>query len=208
MATINPVPTFSASAGLLVIRAAYPNGTDTQNAPSPSRAPIGNFSTLLQDSQSLLLPRTHLEVPRGQGAGESEYWDMGCGCVKTRTLTATETRYSTKVLHPKTTITLEPIPTPQPTGLSPTGDSGDNGTRTTTGRGDTGLAVVQGSFAALFLGVSGGCLQKRSGVLVCTSSSLCVRQHMTVSGGTDDVTPRIACQAIHRSTRRLDWPPM
>lgn len=170
MATINPVPTFSASAGLLVIRAAYPNDTDTQNSPASSRAAIQNYSSLSQDNRGIL-PRMHPLDARGQMHGESEYWDTGCGCVRTRTLTATTTRYSTTVLHPKTTITPEPTSAVQPTGPSHTGGSGGSDNRTATGRGDTGLAVVQGSFAALFLGVSGGCLQRRSGVLVCTSSS-------------------------------------
>ena len=158
VATIYPVPTFSANAGLLKVTASYPNSTDAVNLDAPIRR------TTFEAEAARLQARGNPDH-----SIEQEYWDVGCGCMQTVTRSRIKTMYSTKTLHRSTaqpTATADQIGAPQTT--APSGGTSNS----TTGRGDTGVAVEQGSFAALYLGISGGCLQRRSGVLVCTASSL------------------------------------
>lgn len=99
----------------------------------------------------------------------SEVWDLSCQCMRTVTQTVFSTKYSTKTQH--RTVTVEPATSTTSSSLpQPTSDgSGDS----STAKG-SGIQVQPGNFAGMWLGLSGGCLQRRSGVLVCTSSSLCV----------------------------------
>lgn len=161
MATIYPVPTFNASGGLIRVTASYPNSTDAVNSANPIR------QTTFEEEAARLQARGHDDID------EQEYWDLGCGCMQTVTRTRVETLYSTTTIKRASTTLSEPPSSTDTEGPQTTAPSGST-TNSTTGQGDTGIAVEQGSFAALYLGVSGGCLQRRSGVLVCTGSTLYV----------------------------------
>ena len=157
IATIYPVPTFNANGGLIRVTASYPNSTDAVNLDAPIRR------TSFEEEAAIL-------QPRGQHNNEQEYWDAGCGCIQTVTRTRVKTIYSTETVR-RSTPALPTVTSDQPAQPETTAPSGGT-SNSPAGRGDTGIAVEQGSFAALYLGVSGGCLQRRSGVLVCTASSL------------------------------------
>ncbi|KAK9899338.1 hypothetical protein P389DRAFT_47334 [Cystobasidium minutum MCA 4210] len=156
VAALNPVPVFSSSKGLLAVTAFYPNST-TNTANDGFNE---DTSTIPRQTVS---KRGHAHYDEDEG----HEWDDECACYTSSskpTSTArpkTRTRYSTTVYSTTTAVGLVTI-TPRPTAwpASPDGETEAQN-----------LEIDPGAFAALYLGVSGACLQRRSGVLVCTSST-------------------------------------
>lgn len=153
---IYPVPQWNASGGLFEIRAELNASLARRSIPMHEQYEPGDI---------YLHPRGRHDILTSV-AQVVQQWDEECGCFRSFTSTIVVTQHATRTVRPTVTLTSSQTgPTsiiePQPNTTVPAA-SGLN----TTAR------VVSGSFAGLWLGVLGGCLQKRSGLLVCTSSSL------------------------------------
>ncbi|KAL7010304.1 hypothetical protein EMMF5_000325 [Cystobasidiomycetes sp. EMM_F5] len=92
----------------------------------------------------------------------TEYWDDNCGCMATKTAVYFTTLRTTRTLRPTVTLPTNRPPASTPTGVS--GSSADSDY-------DKSNNPDAGDFVGLWLGVMGGCLQRQSGVLVCTGSA-------------------------------------
>lgn len=150
---MNPVPVFSSSRGLLAVTAYYPN--------SSTNAAVDGFN----ENTSTIPRRTVTKRGHYHDDDEEERFDDDCGCYITRKKPSPtkkpKNEYAT-IPYSTTTevglVTMTPRPTRTPN--RPQDEEAQS------------LEVDPGAFAALFLGISGACLQRRSGVLVCTSNSL------------------------------------
>lgn len=176
VATINPVPAFSSSKGLLAVEAYYPNSTASDGEESRDGDGVNQKSSILP--RIVLSERGHEEGDRQYNHAKSAaYWDQACACYKSRQATTRpSTRYASTTfttttatglitITPSNRPTLQPRPTSRP---DPGGENDDGGGQAESQE----IEVNPGDFAALYLGITGACLQRRSGVLVCTSNSL------------------------------------
>ena len=155
-----PVPQFSRTAGLLALTASR-NGTAVRMKRSLN---LWSNTTGLPVYGPSLQPRK--EVTR---TTDSKYWDDECQCyAKTRIRYTTE--YQTRTT--KATLTLPDAPTQvQHSTPSASATLGFPGVTPTQTPAMNVSNPDQGDFVGLWLGVMGGCMQRKSGVLVCTSAS-------------------------------------
>lgn len=183
------MPVFKNSQGLLRVVAAYPNITDHINGVKSKPKLKRDLLHSVPIFDSLQMEKRTKFV--------TEYWDEGCACLLTVTSTIVHTDKTIKTRHHTTTIDSKPTHHASNNALiQHRGNTRSYGTTTyttTTATGyitpkphtntrpnppdPTGVSAINvdaGAFAGLFLGVTGGCLQRRSGVLVCTSTSLWV----------------------------------
>lgn len=159
VAGLNPVPVFSSSKGLLSVTAYYPNSTSNTNNDGFNE----NTSTIPRRTMTKRAHEKHTDESEGE-------WDHACECFRPRTTGPAQLptkkpklKYGTTTYLTTTAtglITITPRPSRKPSPKNTDKDEAQN------------MEVDPGAFAALFLGVSGACLQRRSGVLVCTSTSL------------------------------------
>lgn len=162
-ASLNPVPIFSSSKGLMSVIALYPNSS----LPT-AREPDGGSTRTSLEARNLLnyeYADSHDLEKRG---GQRTYWNDACACYRTRLHPHSDeydaTTYTTTTATGLISFKPEPSrkpPKPEPTTTNPPKKSEE-------------MQVDPGAFAGLFLGITGACLQRRSGVLVCTSNSLWV----------------------------------
>lgn len=150
MASLNPVPVFSGSKGLLSVVSLYPNSSlPRKDRVDPEKA----------EKDTRPKPKADHELAE---RGEAKQWNAACGCYESAegpkwneydATTFTTTTATGLITHsPKPTRKPKPKPKPEDK--------------------PQGVQVDPGAFAGLFLGLTGACLQRHSGVLVCTSNSL------------------------------------
>lgn len=160
VASVNPVPVFSSSQGLLSVVALYPNSSSS----SPRKDVI----------QANIDKSTKSKGTRGNyeyldKRGHQQIWNEACACYKPKE-SSNHHEYDTTTYTTTTAtglITLKPIPTrkPKPTPTPKPKPRPEE-------EEPQEMQVDPGAFAGPFLGMTGACLQRRSGVLVCTSNSL------------------------------------
>lgn len=166
MATLNPVPVFDASKGLLSVVALYPGSAPKMDRTSKSKTEFASQTKEKRDHQ--------YEI---ETLGEQRIWNAECECYRPRftsriyddvydtTTYTTSTATGIITLKPISTSTSRPRPTstPKPTKRPQHPQEPEKSKDT---------QVDPGTFAGMFLGLTGACLQRRSGVLVCTANSL------------------------------------
>lgn len=156
------MPVFSSSKGLLSVVAFYPNSS-ISTSPRPVRNDIKKAVQARDLSEYGSFHHYDMEV-----RGQPVYWNEACACYKPgRHPQDDEYDITTYITTTATAlITLEPSSTREPHRPKPTKGSTNSTTKSQE------MRVDPGAFAGLFLGITGACLQRRSGVLVCTSNSL------------------------------------
>ena len=152
---IYPVPQYSASLGLFEIKAAFNATTSKQSSyihhpTKTSHRPRAVRLTGNTYRKNLVSINEVVKL-----------WNEDCSCYNGSTSVnhITHTLHSTKVLQSTSTLTK-------------TASASSHTGKVSTSRLNSTSDVTVGSFSGMWLGALGGCLQKRSGVLVCTSSSL------------------------------------
>lgn len=167
---VYPVPQFSQTGGLLSL-ALTRNGTALISGGEGIATITSTIHARREFVANSSLPGTFFgpqlnQRAKAEGAvrytSHTEYWDDNCGCMATKTAVYFTTLRTTRTLRPTVTLPTNRPPASTPTGVS--GSSADSDY-------DKSNNPDAGDFVGLWLGVMGGCLQRQSGVLVCTGSA-------------------------------------